>query len=653
MNLCRNLIVSSRLFPGHDALVFQGNRLTYAELERLSARAAQALLDRGVDRGDRVGLLLGNVPAFAVWYFACLRIGAVAVAVNTRLAGEEMAFVLSDCEPRILAGTQPLLEILGEDAPDCVTETVKVSESGTFTGAGEALAEGWFLELEPDEPATILYTSGTTGFPKGATLSHRNVCATVHAFNHLCGMSPRDRLLLSVPLFHCYGQNAILNAGFNVGATVILQSRFDLNESVRLIRDHRVTKLFGVPATFQLMLESCAPENLASVDYCFSAAATLPTRVSESWLEKFGMPIYEGYGLTETAPFASYNHALRHAPGSIGMPVDLVEMKVVDTDTGADCPPGTPGEIAIRGPNVMLGYWNRPEETAAAVREGWFFSGDIGTMDEAGYFYLVDRLKDMIVVGGLKVYPSEVERVLLEHPSIAESAVVGAPDPVWGEKVVAFAVVREEAGLTAEEVRAHCQDHLAAYKVPAEVLYPTELPRNPAGKVLKTDLREEALRIASDAASASGQAVLPERPTEPGPLLDELRQAHPASRERLLTTLLQREIQGLTGSREVPPSDALLMDLGMDSLMIVTLSSRLQTQVGSALEVPSTLVFDHPTIGRLVTFLLTSLPIEGEPEPKAPPSPSDGEEPGPSVKDMSEEEALEALERELGDVRKP
>ncbi len=294
MNLCRNLIDSARLFPERDAIVFEGEGWTYSELERLSARAARLLLERGARRGDRVGLLIGNVPAFAVWYFACLRIGGVAVAVNTRLTGEEMAFVLSDCGARLLAGTPELLEELGHRRPSTVEVPIVTSSDGRSFEGEKSLASGEFLEMEPDEPATILYTSGTTGFPKGATLSHRNVCATVHAFNHLCGMRPEDRMLLCVPLFHCYGQNAILNSAFNVGAAVLLQPRFDLNESIRLIREQGVTKLFGVPAMFQMLLEACDSTDLGTLGYCFSAAATLPVQVSQRWMVRFGLPIYEG-----------------------------------------------------------------------------------------------------------------------------------------------------------------------------------------------------------------------------------------------------------------------------------------------------------------------------------------------------------------------
>ena len=276
----------------------------------------------------------------------------------------------------------------------------------------DAASESTLYDADPNEAALILYTSGTTGFPKGATLSHGNVRSNVHAFNHLCNMQSEDRVLLAVPLFHCFGQNALLNSVLNVGGTIVLQQRFDLAEFKRLIIDHQITQLYGVPMMFGLLHESCNVADLASVNYCFSAAATLPLQTSLAWQEKFGLPIHEGYGLTETSPFATYNHRDKFVPGSIGMPIDNVEIKIVDPETGDERSTGDPGEIAIRGPNVMLGYWNRPEETATAIRDGWFYSGDIGQLDETGYLYIVDRVKDMITIGGLKVFPAEVERVL-------------------------------------------------------------------------------------------------------------------------------------------------------------------------------------------------------------------------------------------------
>ena len=376
--------------------------------------------------------MLPNAPSFPVWYYGALRIGAIAVSVSTRLAAGEVAFVVDDSGAKAFVASTGAMLTVEAELPAHAELRLAVDEFGEPTeDAGNDFASASYQDVynaEPNEAALILYTSGTTGFPKGATLSHGNVRSNVHAFNHLCNMQPDDNVLVAVPLFHCFGQNALLNSVLNVGGTIVLQQRFDLSETKRLIADQNITQLYGVPMMFSLLLDSCTVEELAGVNYCFSAAATLPIQTGNAWQQKFNLPIHEGYGLTETSPFATYNHRLKFVPGSIGMPIDSVEIKIVDPETGESCSTGEPGEIAIRGPNVMLGYWNRPKETADAIREGWFYSGDIGQLDESGYLYIVDRVKDMITVGGLKVFPAEVERVLLDHDAVSEVAIVGAPD---------------------------------------------------------------------------------------------------------------------------------------------------------------------------------------------------------------------------------
>ncbi|MEM6456295.1 MAG: AMP-binding protein [Acidobacteriota bacterium] len=645
MNLCENLLVGARLFADQDAILFEGSRLSYADLERLSGQAAGVLRALGVERGDRVGLIIPNVPAFATWYYAILRLGAIAVSVNTRLAGEEMAFILSDCDARIAVGTEDVLASLRAHTPDCVERTLTASENGTRFD-GEALAAqasvdaGWCVDVEPDEPATILYTSGTTGFPKGATLSHGNVRATVHAFNHLCHMVPEDRLLLAVPLFHCFGQNALLNAGFNVGCTLVLQRAFAPDAAKRLIMEHRVTKLFTVPAAFHLLYDLCTPEDLASIHYYFTAAAKMPLQLAQRWQAKFGRPIYEGYGLTETAPFASYNHRLRFVPGSIGTPVDLVDMKIVDPETGETCPPGTPGEIAIRGPNVMLGYWNRPDATADAIRDGWFFSGDIGETDERGYFYIVDRLKDMISVGGLKVFPAEVERVLLDHGDVDDAAVIGGHDAILGETVVAYVVLTSDKPDAAEAIRGHCQAHLASYKVPARIVFVDQLPRNPSGKVLKTTLRARDQEAQADEATLG--AADPARPGRAA-----LADLPPEQRHATLRAWVRQETAEAMGVAEDTLVDTVgFAELGMDSIHALDLSGRLQTRF--ELPLPSTVSFDFPTVESLTAFLAERLfdPVaDASGAPRDPVTATASADPAlhADVEQMSEDEVLSEL----------
>jgi len=437
-------------------------------------------------------------------------------------------------------------------------------------------------------------------------------------FNRLCDMQPDDQILLVVPMFHCFGQNALLNSALNAGSTLVMQRGFDLNESKRLISAYGVTQLYGVPTFFQLLHESCSNADLSSVRYCFSAAATLPRQVSERWLEKFRQPIYEGYGLTETSPFASYNHHENYVLGSIGAPIDSVEMRIVDSETGMTCPPEKLGEIAIRGPNVMLGYWKRPKDTATAIRNGWFYSGDIGRRDANGYFYIVDRVKDMISTGGLKVYPAEVERVLLDHPAISQAAVVGFPDEVFGEHVVAFLVLADHTSelndTLTQELMLACRQNLANYKVPKTLVALNALPLNPSGKVLKRQLREydlsSALTASDTVDSVAGTAEIGARtpqassPLRSPTLWNELNRAYASSRLDIATQFVQDLVRGLTGEDQSPALDARLLEVGLDSLMIVEISAQIQAEIGDAAHVSPTLVFDYPRIGDLAGFLL-------------------------------------------------
>jgi long-chain acyl-CoA synthetase len=655
MNICEHLTVTARLFPHKEAIVFEGHRFTFAELNERSQAAARLLTDAGVMRGDRVAIMLPNVPAFVVWYYAALRAGAIAVSISTRLAAAEVAFLISDCDARVLIAVPETLSSVRNELPDCVSNCLGTSELGDQCDGKPLSADtddpsAW-VETQPAEAALILYTSGTTGFAKGATLSHMNVRSNVHAFNHLCNMQPNDRILLAVPLFHCFGQNALLNAAFNVGATLILQRRFDLAISKQLIAEENVTQLYGVPMMFQLLHDRCEPSDLSTIHYCFSAAATLPIQTSQRWLEKFGMPIHEGYGLTETSPFASYNHRLKFVPGSIGTPIDCVEMKIVDTDTGADCPPGELGEIAIRGPNVMLGYWNRPEDTADAIRDGWFRSGDIGRRDDRGFFFIVDRVKDMITVGGLKVYPAEVERVLLDHPSVSQVAVVGTADEVFGEQVVAF-VVRSETNRSSGDpipaILQHANEHLANYKVPRTLSLIDELPRNPSGKVLKTKLRELEVQSAADDSTSTSRKLRLCPPT----LRSNLEKTYAINRNEVAHSFVQSLVQTITGSNEPLDPQTRFLDTGLDSLMIVEMGSQIQVEFGTQQEIPATLVFDHPRICDLTEFLVlklapTTSSIETTTDSRSNPDPTASTNLHHEISRLTEQQALEELMKEL------
>ena len=517
----------------------------------------------------------------------------------------------------------------------------------------QPLEASWH-DADPNDPALILYTSGTTGFPKGATLSHQNVRTNVHAFNHLCNMRPHDVVLLAVPLFHCFGQNALLNSVLNVGGCLVLQQKFDLNESKRLLREHQVTQLYGVPAMFQLLGDSSELPDLASVKYCFSAAAPLPIQVGNSWHQKFQMPIHEGYGLTETSPFASYNHRDRFVPGSIGVPIDGVEMRIVDPDTRLECPAGELGEIAIRGPNVMLGYWNRDKETKEVLQDGWFYSGDIGRKDHQGYYFIVDRVKDMIAIGGLKVFPAEVERVLQQHSLVDQVAVVGIPDSILGEQVIAFVVAKNntntDSKTIAEQLTQFSKQRLGDYKIPRQFLVVDDLPRNPSGKILKTNLRQLAMTAANQGIETGAL----ESSVKSSPQVDalnslaqELQSAHPADRIRRATRFLQQLVKTITAADQIPDPKQTFIEAGLDSLMMVELAAQLQAEIGDRNSLPTTLVFDYPRICDMSEFLVAQLaPVElkankGTSQPKKVFARED------AVAEMSEEQALQELLKEL------
>jgi long-chain acyl-CoA synthetase len=346
-------------------------------------------------------------------------------------------------------------------------------------------------DRDREDVAAILYTSATTGRPKGVMLTLANVVSNTYATLHHLRMTPRDSGLCALPLFHCFGQNFILMSGLRAGATVVLQRRFVMEQALDAIARDGTTMLFGVPTTFITLLNAgLAPDTFATTRYCFSAAAPLPKEIASAWEERFAHKIWEGYGLTETSPFASYNHVRKHKLGSIGEAIEGVEMKVVGED-GAEVERGVWGEIVIRGPNVMLGYWHRPDDTAKAIRDGWFHSGDIGVRDEDGYFAICDRLKDMIITSGFNVYPAEVENVLYAHPAVGEAAVFGAPDTVRGEQVAASVVLRPGAAATAEALIDFCRARIAGYKSPRRVDIVTQIPKSPTGKILKRVLRGE------------------------------------------------------------------------------------------------------------------------------------------------------------------
>ena len=499
MNVAQHVERAAAWFPEHPAILADGRAMSYRELNDRANRLAHALRAHGVERGDRVALYLPNVPAFAVCYEAALKVGAVAVSINAIFKRDEVRHILEDSGARVLFTVGELLaNVPHADGP--ALEQLVVCEGDA---QGHPTLEQWLaqgapggraLDLDRDEPAVLLYTSGTTGVPKGATLTHGNVVFNDYACAHHMGVRQTDRLMLFLPLFHVFGQNAIMNAAFAACATVVLQRRFVPDQALDAIQRERATMFFAVQTIFiTLLAMDLGRWDLASLRYDFSAAATMPQEISRRWTERFGRPVYEGYGLTECSPFACYNHDFRHKFGSVGTAVENVELRILDDD-GHELPRGEWGEICIQGPGVMKGYWGRPDDTAAAIRGGWLRSGDLGTMDDEGYVFIVDRVKDMINVSGFKVWPAEVEQVLYRHPAVREAAIYGVSDPVKGEAVRAAVVPREGAAVTAGEIIGFCRERMAAYKAPAAVELVRELPKSATGKILKRVLRARGTR---------------------------------------------------------------------------------------------------------------------------------------------------------------
>ena len=496
MNIAQHVERAAGWFPEREAIRFEGVSWSYAGLNARANQLMHALRARGIGRGDRVALYLPNIPEFAVCYLGALKAGAIAVSLNALLKAEEVEYILDDSGAVALFTVGELLpHVPTDECPLLQHVVVCAGDAGGRPTLDDWLAggarEGRATEQDPADPAVLLYTSGTTGNPKGATLTHGNVVSNAWTTAHHAGYRGDDRLLLCLPLFHVFGQNFVMNGAFTAGATLVLQRRFDPDRLLDAVGRERVTMFFGVPTMYIHLLNlDLPPAALASLRYDFSAAATMPQEVAQRWAERFGRPVYEGYGLTECSPFACYNHDFRHQVGSVGTAVENFELKIVD-ERDEEVPLGRWGEIVIRGPGVMQGYWGKPEETARALRGGWLHSGDIGTMDDEGYVFIVDRVKDMINAAGFKVWPAEVEQVLYRHPAVKEVAVYGVPDALKGEAVRAAIVLRDGAAPAGEEVIAYCREHLAVYKAPAAVDFVPALPKSATGKVLKRVLRQQ------------------------------------------------------------------------------------------------------------------------------------------------------------------
>jgi long-chain acyl-CoA synthetase len=446
---------------------------------------------RGVRPGDRVAIMLPNVPEFAVLYYGALRVGAIVVPMNPLLKAREVAYYLGDAQARLIfagpGGQEEAAAGAARSGAAC-----EVVDREFRTRLAWTPLEPVAADRADGDTAVILYTSGTTGQPKGAELSHANLRTNVEVFStDLAGIGPQDVILGGLPLFHSFGQTCGLNAAVGAGACLTLVERFTPEKVLEVLQRDRVTVFEGVPTMYVALLG--APDagryDVSALRLCVSGGAALPVEVMRGFERSFGCVVLEGYGLSETSPVASFNHPDRpRKAGSIGTPIAGVEMRLVD-ESGRDVPAGGTGEIAIRGHNVMKGYWRRPDATAEAIPDGWFRSGDLARTDDDGYYFIVDRRNDLIIRGGYNVYPREIEEVLYEHPAVAEAAVIGLADPVLGEEVAAAVVLRPGAGITPAQLQEYVKGQVAAYKYPRRLWFLPALPKGPTGKVLKREIR--------------------------------------------------------------------------------------------------------------------------------------------------------------------
>jgi long-chain acyl-CoA synthetase len=439
----------------------------------------------GVRPGDRVAIMLPNVPDFAVIYYGILRAGAVVVPMNPLLKEREVGYYLGDSGARLIFAWHGCAADATAGAAQAAADTIVVND--LFDDVLSAPAAVEVVSRSGDDTAVILYTSGTTGQPKGAELTHANLTANVAvAAQELFHLGPSDVVFGGLPLFHSFGQTCGLNAAISAGACLTLVSRFEPAKVFEVLTRDRVTIFEGVPTMYVALLGHAGREayDLPALRLCVSGGAALPVEVLRGFEKEFGCVILEGYGLSETSPIASFNHPDRERKaGSIGTPIKGVQMRLLDAT-----PEGV-GEIAIRGHNVMKGYWQRPDSTDEAISDGWFRTGDLARIDDDGYYFIVDRKKEMIIRGGYNVYPREIEEVLYEHPAIVEAAVVGVPDSVLGEEVAAAVVLKPGATQSAEDIRDYVKREVAAYKYPRHVWLMDALPKGPTGKVLKREIR--------------------------------------------------------------------------------------------------------------------------------------------------------------------
>lgn len=493
-------------FPQRKAIYFYGQEMNYQELWDKVSRFAAGLSDMGLEKGDRVAIMLPNCPQYVIAYYGIVKAGGIVVQVNPMSAEREIEHYLSDSGTKAIVVYGPLLSKVEEafgssnlmkkivvELPP-VENVYENNSVGFATFLVSSMSPSPSVECTPEDIAVLQYTGGTTGRSKGAMLTHQNVAVNAYQTFQLMGgeREEQERFLTVLPLFHVYGMTVAMNAAILGGAELIMLPRFDLQETLETIKLTRPTIFPGVPTMYVAINSHPQAEDygISSIRICVSGSAPMPVEVMREFERKTQATIIEGYGLSEASPVTHFNPLDHRKPGSIGTPIAFTEAKIVDlTDGTKELPPNETGELIVRGPQVMKGYWNMPEETAGTIRHGWLFTGDIARKDEDGYYYIVDRKKDMIIASGYNVYPRDVEEVLYQHPKIQEAVVVGVPDPYRGETVKAFIVIKQGESLSEEEVITFCREKMAAYKVPRLIEFRDSLPKTAVGKILRRMLK--------------------------------------------------------------------------------------------------------------------------------------------------------------------
>ena len=489
-NFATELETAAAEDPERIAIKLDDLEVNYAALNGASAAVAGFLRDRGVGAGDRVGLLMPNVPYFPIIYFATLRLGGIVVPLNPLLRDREIEYHLSDSGSKILLGWNGFDESAGPGAAAAGVDYVSVAP-GDFEGLLAGVTP--VGEIEPREDgdgAVIIYTSGTTGTPKGATLTHSNIGRGAEVACDLVSAGPDTVAVATLPLFHVFGMNSVMNVAVHAHGTLTLVPRFEPGNVLGIIERDRATVFAGVPTMYTSMLNHPDREkyDASSLSLCVSGGSALPVEVLRGFDEAFDCKVLEGYGLSESTGMGSFNQPDRERkPGSIGVPIGGTEFRLVD-EKDEDVPAGERGEVIMRGPFVMSGYWGKEEATASAMKGGWFHTGDIATVDDDGYYFIVDRKKDLIIRGGYNVYPREVEEAIYEHPAVREVAVVGLPHEELGQEVGAAISLKPGKEATPDEIKAFAKERVAAYKYPRQIWIVDELPKGPTGKILKREI---------------------------------------------------------------------------------------------------------------------------------------------------------------------